>query len=411
MKILHITTSSKGGAGIAALRLHAALCESNITSGYLSLNLTLNFDNQVVNDMFFKSKKQSICQRVMGKIKTILFSSKKKNKKKYKIIKDKLNCEISTLPFSNYLLHNHPMVLEADIINLHWVSGIIDYPSFFKNCKKPIVWTLHDMNPLQGIFHYKEDQNRNSNIIKNFDEEIKVLKTNCLKYVKKGVIVSPSKWLLDEALQTDVFKSFSYRCIPNSLNLDIFNLKNKVEIRREFSISEEDFVILFIADSLKNPRKGFDLLIEALLNLKALLPLTVLAIGKGIIPEIDNIKILSLGELKDADEIAKCYSIADVFLLPSREDNLPNVMIEAFACGLPVISFSNGGMKEHIKLNVNGMIIEDINGKALSDGIMNFYNNRNLYKSSAIRKYAEDNFKFSIQAASYLKVYNEILKL
>lgn len=408
MNILHITTSTKGGAGIAALRLHKALCESNISSGFLSIDLTLNFNNEFVDDSYFKYKKSSIVKRIFNKIKRFIIPSYKFNQtEKFKRLKSELNCEIATLPFSNYNLHKHPLVLEADIINLHWVSGIVDYPTFFKNCRKPIVWTLHDMNPFQGIFHYKDDQNRNEHIIGDFDGEMKQLKKKSLKYIKKGAIISPSNWLLNKASEN--FNYFSKSCISNSINLSVFSLKNKLALRREFSILPDEFVLLFIADSLINPRKGFDLLLESLIILKEVMPITVMLIGIGSIPEMDNIKVLPLGEIKSEIEMANLYSIANVFVLPTREDNLPNVMLESFACGLPVISFNNGGMKEHIKLSVNGILIKDFSGKSLAEGILNFYKNRNDYNSSEIRKYAEGNFSSKKQAGAYLNIYEEIL--
>lgn len=408
MNILHITTSTKGGAGIAALRLHKALCESNMSSGFLSTDLTLNFNNEFVDDSYFKYKRSSLVKRIINKAKRLIIPSYKFNQtEKLKRIKGKLNCEIATLPFSNYKLHNHPLVLEADIINLHWVSGIVDYPSFFKNCRKPIVWTLHDMNPFQGIFHYKDDQKRNEHIIGDFDGEMKQLKEKSIKFIKKGAIISPSNWLLDKASEN--FNYFSKTCIPNSINLSVFTLKNKLKLREEYSILPEEFVLFFIADSLKNPRKGFDLLLESLAILKEVMPITVMVIGIGSIPEMDNIKVLPLGEIKDKIQMANLYAIANVFVLPTKEDNLPNVMLEAFACGLPVISFNNGGMQEHIRLSVNGMLIKDFSGKSLAEGILDFYKNRNDYNSSIIRKYAEDNFSFKKQAEAYLKIYEEIL--
>jgi len=409
MNILHITKSSTaGGAGIAALRLHKALRESNISSGFLSTDLAINFDNEVLGNSYFKYQRTSLFKRIINKITSILIPSYKfKQTEKFKRIESKLNCEIATLPFSKYDLHKHPLVMKADIINLHWVCGIIDYSSFFKNCKKPIVWTLHDMNPFQGIFHYKDDQIRNKHIIADFDREIEQFKRKTFKFINKGVFISPSNWMLEYASKN--LNGFSIKCIPNSINLNVFTIKDKLKLRKEASISPNEFVLLFVADNLKNPRKGFDLLLESLIFLREIIPITVLLIGNGSLPKMDNIKILTLGTINDEIEMANWYSTANLFVLPSREDNLPNVMLEAFACGLPVISFDNGGMKEHIKLSKNGVLVKDFNGKCLAEGILDFYKNRNDYDCYKIRKYAEDNFSLKKQAEAYFKVYEDIL--
>jgi glycosyltransferase involved in cell wall biosynthesis len=408
MKILQITTSINGGAGIAALRLHKALCENNVSSGFLSTDLSLDFNNELLEDEFFNYIKKTLIKRIINKIKRFLIPSYKFNKtKQFEGLKNKLSCEIATLPFSNYQLHNHPLVKEADVINLHWVSGVLDYPSFFKSCKKPIVWTLHDMNPFQGVFHYKDDQRRNENIIGDFDFEIKKIKKKSLKLIKKGAIISPSNWLLDKA--SDNFSAFSKTCISNSIDLNVFTLKNKLELRKNFAILPDEFVLFFVADSLKNPRKGFDLLLESLSILSKIMPITIMVIGEGNIPKMNNIKVLSLGVVKSEIEMSNLYSVANVFVLPTREDNLPNVMLESFACGLPVISFNNGGMVEHIKLNFNGLLIDGFTGVALADGILDFYKSRNNYNSFEIRKYAENNFSFKKQAEAYSDIYEEIL--
>lgn len=409
MKVLHITSSSKGGAGIAALRLHEALCTEGVSSGYLSMNLTLNFNNEIAADDFFKYKKPSVFKKIRAKFqKYFPFTRGQKAVRQFNGIKEKLECEMATLPLSNYQLDKHPLVQEADIINLHWIGGILDYLLFFKKCQKPIVWTLHDMNPFQGLFHYKNDELRNSRIVGSFDSEMKELKRKAIQSIKNGTIVSPSKWLLEEAKKSKVFGGFYEVCITNSIDLNRFKLQDKEMLRKERGIKSDEFVILFVSDSLKNYRKGFDLLTEALLNLNDI-KVTVLAIGKGEIPDIGDFKIISLGEIKSPLEMARCYSTADVFILPSREDNLPNVMLESFACGTPVIGFPIGGIAEHVKENLTGILTNERSGLSLAEAIGKFHQTRKNYTNLVIRKYTEENFGFKRQADSYISLYEKVL--
>lgn len=409
MKVLHITRSSKGGAGIAAKRLHDALCENGVQSGFLSSNLTIGFDNKIINDPFFSYQKPTLLKKIYLKVMALFFSAKdQKAIFQLRKIEEDLEYEIVTLPFSNYKLHVHPLVKEADIINLHWIGGFVDFPSFFENCTKPIVWTLHDMNPFQGIFHYRNDQDRNNQIAGHFDMEMKQTKGIAIQAVNKGIIVSPSQWLLEEAKKSDVFFNWQKKRISNSINLELFMHQDKYVLRSEKNIKNDEFVMLFIVDSLKNSRKGFDLLTEALLNLENI-KITVLVIGKGEIPAIDTVKIISLGEIQSFSEMAKYYSIADVFVLPSREDNLPNVMLEAFACGTPIIGFNTGGIAEHTIENVTGILADEMTAESLTNAIEKFYLTRDIYNSSVIRKYAEDNFSYGKQVYSYIELYGEIL--
>ena len=156
LKVLHLTTSSKGGAGIAALRLHEALREQGLASAYVSKNLTIDFTGISINDPFFLYRIPSISKKIVNKIKSLFFLSEaQKLQRKLTGLKDSLDYEMLSTAFSNFKMENHPLVKEADILHLHWVSGLIDFDTFFKKCKKPIIWTLHDMNPFQGFFHYE----------------------------------------------------------------------------------------------------------------------------------------------------------------------------------------------------------------------------------------------------------------
>lgn len=405
MRILHITNSSGGGAGIAALRLHKALVEVGVQSAYLSTNLSVNYRNEVIEDEFFSYKKPSILKKIVAKL---LPSQFLKSQRKLAQVRSDLDCEIVTLPFSHYEMHLHPLVQQADVINLHWVSGILDYSSFFSECKKPIVWTLHDMNPFQGLFHYRGDQVKNSIYVDDFDKKIKGIKTNAIANVSLGATITPSQWLLDEAKKVFFFKQSTQLCIPNSIDLNVFKLQDKIALRNTYGIAKDEFVVLFVAESLNNSRKGFDLLLESFKHLNDL-PITIMTIGKGEISDID-LKTIALGTVKTPEKMAECYGLADVFILPSREDNLPNVMLESFACGTPLISFNLGGMKEHVVEDITGLLAKELTGESLAKTIANFYKTSDNYNEAVIRKYAEENFSFEKQAKSYLNIYKNLLK-
>lgn len=410
MKVLHITTSSRGGAGIAAKRLHDALRENGVQSGFLSANQTIDFDNQIVKDSFFAYQKPSFFKKIYLKFEALFFPNRhRKAVAQFRKIKDKLHYEIATLPFSHYALHNHPLVKEADVINLHWVGEFIDYPSFFELCKKPIVWTLHDMNPFQGIFHYKNDENDNFAIASSFDAAMKKIKAEALKKISTGTVVAPSHWLLAEAEKSMVFEGFEKTCIPNSIALDVFKIQDKEKLRKEYHLEKQEFVLLFVADSVKNKRKGFDLLLEALSLIKDK-SITVMAIGKGEMPKVDNLKIISLGEINTSEKMAACYALADLFVLPSREDNLPNVMLESFASGTPMVGFPIGGVAEHIKINFTGVLADVVSSASLAKAIEHFYATKENYSPLKIRGYSEDNFTFKKQADAYIKIYTDILR-
>lgn len=409
MKILHIMTSSRGGAAIAAMRLHKSLHHREMQSAFLSTNLTINYEDTVIKDNFFNYHRPSIFKKISTKIfKFILPTKRQAIENEFEQLIPKMNFEIATLPFSNFKVEDHPLYKEADIINLHWIDGIINYESFFLQCKKPIVWTFHDMNSFLGIFHYKNDEITNQSICKSFDTKIKQIKKNSYANIKKCTWITPSKWLYDETLKSGVFSHFNSAHIPYAIDLEVFKLQDKNQLRAKYDIDVSEFVVLFVADSLKNPRKGFDLLLEALSFLKDK-NISVVTVGKGAVPVIDGLKIISLGEIKESVIMAECYSLADVFVLPSREDNLPNVMLESFACGTPMIGFKVGGIAEHVQNNFTGLLVDDLNGNSLANSILTMKQTHKKYDSKRIREYAEDNFNFEKQADSYKAIYTSIL--
>ncbi len=410
-KIVHITTSYKGGAGIAALRLHRALREAGVASAFLSKDFTEDFEGNKIENNFFAYSRPGTFRKIKNKITQLFFPSDRQNiLKDYNLTKAKINSEITTMPISNFSLHAHPLVREANLINLHWVGLILDYEKFFSAVKKPIVWTLHDMNPFLGLYHYQGDVDRNKNIASQLNNAVFEFKAKSIKRIINGAIVSPSHWLLEQAEFSKVFSHFKVKkTIPNSIDLDIFTPQDRSDSLREFGIAADELLLLFISDNLQNPRKGFGLLMDAFKKIS--IPLTVLIIGEGEIGALGkNIKTVPLGKVSSPQKMAKYYNLADVFILPSREDNLPNVILESFSCGTPVIGFKVGGMKEHIKEELNGILAENISAESLSRAIEKFHSNKEKYSAQKIREYAENHFSFKKQAEAYIQVYDTLLK-
>jgi glycosyltransferase involved in cell wall biosynthesis len=112
-----------------------------------------------------------------------------------------------------------------------------------------------------------------------------------------------------------------------------------------------------------------------------------------------------LGSIHDERLMALAYAAADAFVIPSREDNLPNVMLEALASGTPVIGFPIGGLKETIYSGMNGLLAEEVSPLSLSNAIVQFFNK--VYNSVEIRKFAEEQFHPQIQAQKYIELYQK----
>lgn len=404
MKVAHISVANTGGAGIAAYRIHKELSyNQNVNSSFICQQYRKQANSNEDNIYIVPKKKYSYKERFLARLgcgQDIL------NMRRLDII-DRCCCETANLPVSNYLIEELPAIQNADIINLHWVAGFLNYPTFFKKIKKPIVWTIHDMNPFSGIFHYEGDSIINKDIAGELDEKVRQEK---LKFIKKSTnlyVVSPSEWLKKKSEISQILGGYSHFNIANGLDFSCYREINKMDARRRLGINNEYPTFLFIAHDIRDRRKGFDLLVSALIKIKRF-DFNLISVGQGDI-ELNIPNHFNLKRIDDLQELNSIYSAADLTILPSREDNLPNVLLESFANGTPVMSFMNGGMSDYIIPGKTGVLIPEIDGDLLANSLMLFIKNDMKFNPSFIREYGQINFDIKKQSEKYYKLYSDIL--
>ena len=160
MKILIINTYDRGGAANACLRLYQGLLDEGIDASLLLKKKQKNLPNAEI--LAPQKQKKSILQKLNAKLKTLMrelnLIKKESTSPQLSFLKNRpQSLELFSFPDSNFDITDSPLYQEADIINLHWVAGFLDYKSFFEKNTKPVVWTLHDMNPFTGGEHYEEN--------------------------------------------------------------------------------------------------------------------------------------------------------------------------------------------------------------------------------------------------------------
>lgn len=419
LKVVHVCTYTEGGAGRAAYRIHQALLTKGWQSSFVTIDSHLK---SIKSESFSKVIHETFIERQFNRIQFrikkhlgIQFKSKTEREKerkdryyvKFKEIKIRFDCEIATLPITDYNILEDPLVEEADIIHLHWIGELMDYQSFFKNNKKPVVWTLHDMNSFQGLFHYKNDETRNRNGIEKFDDEIQRIKKKAINNRRSELLlVTPSKWLQNEALQTKTFKNLKSHCIAYPISNCFLNIQ-KTQMKTKGN--DTNVVFLFISQGVKVKRKGFNLLIGSLKKVN-ISSFTVFVLGEIPDYHLTDPHIKMLGTINENEKLIEYFSMANAVIIPSSEDNLPNVMLEAFACGTPVIGFPVGGLKEHVTDFKTGLLAENITSDSLATTIEKFYLNREKFDSEFIRDYAIKHFNPDLIAEKYLNLYKQLLK-
>lgn len=389
MKVLHISTSDSGGAGGCARRINAALFDEGVDSRMLVYRKKSK-DDRVV-------RYSHLGYRIERLMKDLGF--KTSDMKDISALKA-WRPNVYTLPVSHHDLSRHPLVKEADIIHLHWINNFVDYPSFFKNVDKPIIWTLHDENLFHGVAHYDDPA------IKNEAIEIKFrkLKEKCLSDLDNLHIVFLSEYMKRQYADEPVIASASKYIINNMVDCSAFAEIDKNVARERFNIPSDAKVISFVADNISDKRKGLTNLLEAIKK-TGRDDIVVLAVGANR-DGTDFDGVVQTGRLSGAGEMSAAYSAADLFVMPSLAEAFAQSPIEAMACGVPVVMTPISGSDELIK-DYNGIRCTDMSVEALSIAI-NEALSRN-YDPELIRNDVESRFSPHAIASRYIEVYNHAL--
>lgn len=413
MEPLLINTKQTGGAAIACRRLLKGLINQNVRANLLLRDKlfdepnTHGFDKNTPYIRFIRYKKRIYKKLgLMSREDEFLFSRSQKGLEYY------------SYPTSEFDITTSGYYPEASIINLHWVAGFLDYPSFFKKNKKPVVWTLHDMNPFTGGEHISEKylgidskgfpvtrEKSKQEIIE--DNKNLMLKMEAFEYVDNLVVVSPSKWLANEAKQSVLFESRRVIHIPNGLDENVFSPRDKKFSRDLLGLPENAIIILFVADTISRQLKGFGYLVRALESINN--PDVVLcAVGTKPAIEKSKIRIKYFGQIQDELMMSLIYSAADVFIIPSLMENLPNTTLEAQMCGTPVIGFSVGGIVDVVEDKRTGFLCPEISTEALTHHINLFIQQFELFDRQYIRRQAVSKYSLDVQAKEYVKLFNSL---
>ena len=315
----------------------------------------------------------------------------------------------------------------SDILNLHWVAGFFDYREFFRKLPAhlPVVWTLHDMNPVTGGCHFDEGCGKfaercgacpqlGSNDPEDLSAQVWKRKREAFSSLKSAGclhLVTPSRWLQGEVSKSTLVSKFRCTVIPNALDTEQFQRRDQGAARKLLGIPADSAVILFLADWAGEKRKGFDLLVEALKPFRNDPRVFLLAAGRELPAHDLGPQLVTTGYLTGEKQLSWVYSAADVFVLPSLQDNLPNTALEALACGVPIVGFDVGGIPEIVREGETGLLVPAKDVAGLRAAITSVVENKDarVRMSEAGRRDAVANYGLEIQARRYLELYTELL--
>lgn len=419
MKSLIISNSDVGGgAAIAGYRLHEGLRRIGQASGML-VREKLSSDA----DVHLWAKERDESQRWLDKLTDDLRLK----------ARTPLSTTYFSLPWPGEDVCGHDLVSEAEVINLHWVGHFVS-PEGLRSLLqtgKPVIWTLHDERAFTGGCHYSSgcgqflrDCSGCPQLREPFQpvaEQALELSRACLKGVPAPTIVAPSQWLAAEARRSSLFSGCRVECIPYGLDLELFKATDKKAARARFGLPEEALVILFGAQSLAEPRKGFDLVRRAIeMALDDADTARAVAEGRVIFAAYGQsgeklretrLPLVLLGEQTTEKEMAGVLSASDLFICPSREDNLPNTVMEAMSCGVPVLGAQVGGIPDMVDHGVNGCLVPPNDAEELGRALLNLIRKPLQWSAwgAEARRKCESVYDIEQQARAYAALHEELL--
>lgn len=402
MNILLLNTYRHGGAGVACRRLQGALQASGVMANLLTADET---------GMRWPFYAERLAFVPYEKDHSVRFS-------------------FSPANFGKNLAQ-HPLVREADVLHLHWINqGFLSLHNIRQlgELGKPIVWTLHDMWAFTGGCHYSRGCEHFKNscgqcpFLKNpsaHDLSHRVWQRKQHLFPKNIRFVTCSEWLAEVARSSGLLRHFPVTSIPNPIDTAAFKPMTAAEIRQyrqDKGISPQAQVLLFAAMKVSEARKGFRYLQEALQILKTQKPgfqLEILVLGQAEPEALATLPypVHALGLVQEQAQLVQAYSAADVFVIPSLEDNLPNTVMESLACGTPVAGFATGGIPEMVGHLSEGFIAPQGDSPTLATGIFEILQGQTPLEAyrRAARLKVEQHYANAVVAARYSSLYNNAL--
>ncbi len=311
---------------------------------------------------------------------------------------------------------------QPDIIHLHNIHGFYMNTESMLNYLKvagiPVVWTLHDCWSFTGhcaYFDYagcgkwregcgKCPQHRSAYpyaLFRDNSRQNYLRKEKAFTKVPGLTLVTPSQWLAGLVRQS-FLKDYPVEVIPNGVDQEVF-APTEGRFRRKYDLQDKK-VVLGVAN-IWEKRKG----LEYFVQLADMLPDSCQVVLVGVserqrrkLPE----KILALPRTGKISELAQWYTLADVYVNPTLEDNFPTTNLEALSCGTPVVTFDTGGSPESIDASCGLVVPKGDMGK-LKDAVLEVCEGQIL---PAVCRMKARQYDKKERFQEYLELYERILK-
>lgn len=416
MRVLIInTTERQGGPAIAAYRLTEALKNNGIEAKMLVRRKSSAQVTTVQAEYTLMNRLSMLWERI-----SLLLHTHLRRNRIYAVDLGQSGADITELPEFR----------QADVVHLHWINnGMLSLNAVEKIIAsgKPLVWTLHDMWPFTGVCHYAHDcdhytthchdcpqmssRKHTDMAYRTFERKATILQNAPIQFV------ACSRWLGNMATNSYLLRGQQIKCIPNAINTNLFCPRSKRQAREALGLPADKRLLLFSSHTLTDERKGLHYLKEATKTLANKHPewrdkLGVVIIGKEANAAVGQgipFEVYALRYIADEKHLVEVYNAVDLCVIPSLQDNLPNTVVEAMACGIPCIGFNVGGIPEMIDHLHNGYVAEYKNVADLASGIhwLLTEGDYEMLSREAARK-AVNSYSENSVAMKYIGLYNRV---
>lgn len=417
MKILILNTAEHtGGAAVAANRLLRALLRSGVSA-------TMLVRDRATDDPAVVSLDRGAVRRWLNFLyfvweRFVIYLCNRLSKR---------NLFQVSIANTGINIRRTAAFREADVIHIHWINqGFLSLDEIARIIAsgKRVVWTLHDLWPATAICHYPGDCVK----YRTDCSACPMMSENPLVDLAKRVarrkgkidwrrvtFVGCSEWIARTARESVWLREARFVSIPNPIDTTLFRPIDRREARQRLGLPEGKRLILFAAAKLSDTRKGAAFLLEACRLLAAEMEgeLEIILMGSDAaeLSALSPVPVRALGYISGAAELAVAYSCADLFVIPSLEDNLPNTIMEAMACGTPCVGFRTGGIPEMIDHEVNGYVATSRDSADLARGIAWVLGHPEPAKlSAACREKVMRCYQESVVAKKYIALYQKLIQ-
>ena len=376
MRVLIINTSERiGGAAIAANRLMEALKKNGVKAKMLVRNKQTDRLTVLSVGMNWTQPFKFLWERLC-----IFIANGFSRKNLFQVDIANAGTDVT----------HHPEFQRADVIHLHWVNqGYLSLANLNKimHSGKRVVITMHDQWYFTGICHYSASCEKYSTLC----EKCELMRGSLLGDLAKQVFhkkekiynqakltfVGCSQWMADLAKKSKLTQGHRVVSIPNAIDTHVFRPMDRQEARETFHLPQDKQLLLFGCQRITDERKGFHLLVEALQYIKEqhadqASNIELVVVG-GEVESVQNqvpFNTIPVRYVSDPQKMVQLYNAVDIYVTPSLQDNLPNTIMEALACGIPCVGFRVGGIPEMIDHQENGYVAQYKDAEDFANGIL-----------------------------------------